>query len=372
MNKNKPKVIVIGLDGATFKILRPWMNEGLLPNLKFLVDNGGSGELESTMPRHSAPAWTSFMTGVNPGKHGIFGFFKPFKDKRYTNELVTSKDIKCKTIFEILSERGKKSIVVNLPITYPPFKINGAMVGCGLTTPSTDLDFTYPKDLLEKIGIKKTDYILNVTPRKYSDNERKTFFADLIKEAEQKKEICLKLMKSNNWDLFVLVFGGTDRLQHFYWHHIDPAHPKYDKAEAEKVLPSIINYYQKLDTIIGDFLKQIDDNTSLFLMSDHGFGPFEKKVAINNILKQNGLFYYTKGDFVQNIGKIIEEIRGFLHRNFFLYRKIKMIIKLIYRVLKGKNFQVASSEQRLKEGGDRKSTRLNSSHIPLSRMPSSA
>lgn len=345
--KDKPRVMVIGLDGATFKNLKPWMEQGLLPNLKFLVNNGASGELESTIPYLSSPAWTSFMTGVNPGKHGVFAFIRPFKDKRYIKELSTSEDIKSKTIFELLSDSGKSSIVISLPMTYPPFKINGSMISCELTTPSTDFNFTYPEDLLDKIGLKKSDYILNINPVNYPEGEKEKFFTDLIKCAEQRKEISFKIMNIYDWDLFVLVFGGTDRLQHFYWHYIDPAHSKYNPEEAGRILPLIIKYYQKLDEIIGDFIKEMDKNTSLFIISDHGFGPFEKKVSFHKLLEQNGLLRYKDESFFKKIGKISCQVRGILHRHSSLYRKTKELIKTAYQKGQGDDFKKSAAKKKV-------------------------
>ncbi|MBN2119593.1 MAG: alkaline phosphatase family protein [Candidatus Omnitrophica bacterium] len=329
IKSNKPRVIVIGLDGATFKNLGPWMKKGSLPNLKFLIDNGASGELESTIPPYSGPAWTSFMTGVNPGKHGIFGFVKPFVDKKYKINLVSSKDIKAKTIFEILSEQGKFSAVVNLPITYPPFKINGCMVSCGLTTPSKDFTFTYPENLFKKIQFDKSKYYLDVSPESYADNEKSKFFTDLIKNTEERKELSFKLMRKYDWDLFVLVFTGTDRVQHFYWHCIDPEHPKYNPVQAKKILPLIVQYYQKLDSVVGEFLKYMDADTSLIIMSDHGFGSMEKIVGFHEVLNQEGLSFY-KDRSLRFVGVLFEfqrKIRGLLHEKSAVYRKTKNLLK---------------------------------------------
>ncbi|MGA1870990.1 MAG: alkaline phosphatase family protein [bacterium] len=332
MARDKPRVIVIGLDGATFKNIKPWMEQGFLPNLKFLVDNGVSGELESTLPRNSAPAWSSFMTGVNPGKHGIFGFAKPFRDKNYKREVVSARDIKAKTIFEILSDNQKKSIIINLPMTYPPFKLNGCMISCGLLTPSTDFNFTYPNDLFNMIEKKKEEYILDVHPKSYSDEEKEKLFADLIQCAVTRKEISFQLMSIIDWDLCMVVFTGTDRLQHFYWHCIDSEHPKYNPIEAQKLLPLIIRYFQKLDSIIGEYMNHLDENTSLLIMSDHGFGPLNKYISLHNILKKNNLLYYkaSHDNSAHKKGPIHYRIRGWLHDNVFLYRKAKEIINNIY------------------------------------------
>ncbi|MEK6715285.1 MAG: alkaline phosphatase family protein [Candidatus Omnitrophota bacterium] len=326
----KSRVIVIGLDGATWTNLRPWMEQGLLPNLKFLVDNGASGELKSTIPYRSSTSWTSFMTGVNPGKHGVFDFIKPFRNKTYNKEFTTSRDIKTKTIFEILTDFKRTSGVINLPMTYPPFEIRGGMISCGLTTPDNNCNFTFPNNLFEKSGIKKEEYILNINWMNYSKDEKESFFADIIKCSEQRKEISFKLMDALDWDLFVLVFGETDWLQHFCWHYIDPTHSKHDPIEAEKFLPLIIKYYQKLDSIIGEFIIRTDENTSLFIISDHGFGPREKIISLHRILEENGFLYYKNNSLLKKIEIITDKIRKKMHEKCYLYRVLKLIVRNIF------------------------------------------
>src|SRR3989338_8398258 len=334
MKQNKPRVIVIGLDGATFTNLKPWMDEGLLPNLKFLMENGVSGELESTMPRHSSLAWTSFMTGVNPGKHGIFGFIKPFKDKSYKNELVSSRDIRSRTIFEMLSENAKVVCSVNLPLTYPPFKINGAMISCGLLTPGTDFDFTYPEDLFEKIGFKKEDYILNISSMRYPKDKEK-FFQDLVKCTKIRKEISFKIMENFNWDLFMVVFSETDWLQHFFWQCIDPTHSKYNQEDSKRFSPFVVDYYQKLDVVIGEFLNYVDEKTTLLIISDHGFGPREKTISFHKLLHQNGLLHYKKENLLERFNGVQHKVRGTLDKRSQVYRKVKAALKLIYAKSRG-------------------------------------
>jgi len=141
------KVVLIGVDGATPDLIDKWVNEGKLPNFQKLRENGTWGKLKSTTPPFSAPAWTSIVTGCNPGKHGIYGF-----ESTGTLEphLINSRHRKVPAIWSFLTSIGMKSIVVNVPGTYPPEKINGAMI-TGLLTPSRDSNFTYPKDIKERL-----------------------------------------------------------------------------------------------------------------------------------------------------------------------------------------------------------------------------
>ncbi len=145
----KRKVFILGLDGATFDLIDPFIKEGELPNLASIIQEGVRAKLNSTILSHSPPAWTSFATGKNPGKHGILGFTKMSSDS-YELKLVYGSHNKAKTLWETLSEKGKKVIVMNIPMTYPPKPVNGLLVS-GLDAPSTSSQFTYPPELREEI-----------------------------------------------------------------------------------------------------------------------------------------------------------------------------------------------------------------------------
>ena len=142
--KQGNKVVVIGLDGLTMDIVEPWALDGTLPNINHLLKTGTFGRLKSTHPPISAPAWASFMTGQNPGKHGLFDFQTLSEDRRYLLP-VNSSTIKSLTIWDIFNEHYKRVCAINIPMTYPPFKVNGAMVS-GMFIPSIDSPFVYPEE----------------------------------------------------------------------------------------------------------------------------------------------------------------------------------------------------------------------------------
>ena len=145
----KKRVFVLGLDGATFDIIKPLIDEGALPNLAAVMKQGAHAKLNSTILHHSPPAWTTFATGKNPGKHGILGFTR-MSPHSYKLDLVYGAHNRAKTMWEVLGETGKKVIVMNIPMTYPPKAVNGILLS-GLDTPSTDVQFTHPPDLREEI-----------------------------------------------------------------------------------------------------------------------------------------------------------------------------------------------------------------------------
>ena len=289
------KVLVIGLDGATPQLVFPWAKEGKLPNLAKLINNGVSGELKSTIPPMTAPAWTSFMTGKNPGKHGIYHFIE-YDPKTYDYFVVGAKNIHAKPIWTILSELNKKVGVMQVPMTYPPEKVNGFIVSGGLGTPGPESNFTYPSELREEL-LNNFNFKVTNTEKFFEGNED-SFIKDLIDTEERKAEATIYLMKKYEWDFFMVMFAGTDSIQHFFWKDMDTKHPGHDseatRDSAKKYENAILNMYQKLDGIVGDILKQIDDNTTVIIMSDHGFGPLYKELHLNTWLMENGLLKLKK------------------------------------------------------------------------------
>jgi len=167
------KVLVIGVDGATFDLILPWTEEGKLPTFKRLINKGIWGVLRSTFPPVSAPAWGSFMTGLNPGKHGIFGFAgydaKDYPSSTYlSGKLANSSAFSGKTVFDIASSYGIKVGAIKVPITYPPWRVNGIMIS-GQPTPDERKIFSYPPNLFRsfgKISIYTPDEFQTLDPNK--------------------------------------------------------------------------------------------------------------------------------------------------------------------------------------------------------------
>jgi len=331
-NNSKTKVLVIGLDGATWTVLRPMMEEGHMPNLKRLVENGVSGELISTIPAHSGPAWTSFMTGKNPGKHGVFGFVKAINQqnnkKGYRNWLYNSNDIKAKTIFHILSEAKKCVGAINIPVTYPPFVVNGFIVSQELFTPGTDLNFVFPNDLFNAIGYDWKDYLKDITFVKL-DGNKEEYLNSLIRADKEKKKLVLKLMDYFDWDFIAVNFTSLDHFQHRLWHYIDTNHSRYNKEEAEKLNPLIASFFQNLDSAIGELKYKAGQNSRILIISDHGFGPLEKFICVNNLFMKEGILRLNKRIKKDKslIFTLQHKLRGFLQRHFLLYRIIKQKVK---------------------------------------------
>lgn len=280
------KVYVIGLDGATFDLIIPWLNK--LPNISKLISEGVSGPLESTIPPITCPAWLCFMTGEGPGDLGVFDF-NDHNIGEYKTKIINPSRVRIfsKPLWRILSNNRKKIGIINVPFTYPPTEINGFIIS-GMFTPSEKSNYTYPPELKnmlkQQIGQIKFDI---------ERNDEEQFLKDVYDNLETLKKSIEFLIKEYNPEFFMTVFRETDAVQHYMWRHMDQNHPLYDEKKSKKYRDSILNVWIKIDSIIGVLLKKIDNDSIIILMSDHGFGPRDKIFYINNWLEQNGYLKLT-------------------------------------------------------------------------------
>lgn len=284
------KVVILGLDGAAFSTLRPWMEAGHLPTFKALIEHGVSGPLTSIIPPVTAPAWCSFMTGKNPGKHGIYYFTT--KDKNTGRDIPVSAHARSgKTVWELLSEGGKTVVVLNVPTTYPPQPVNGVMVADFLT-PKGKRDFVHPTSLLDEIEGRFGPYPLYLkTPvfaANLSEANVESFLAELHEELEYKFAVTHYLMDRYAPDFTMLHLWGTDRIQHELWNLFDTTHPRYDRQLGAKYESKIIGYYAAVDAELARMKQRLDDDTTLIIMSDHGFGPIHRFIDLNAWLLREG------------------------------------------------------------------------------------
>ncbi|MFB0534654.1 MAG: alkaline phosphatase family protein [Anaerolineae bacterium] len=288
------RVLVVGLDGATFDLLRPWATQGHLSVLCRLMAEGACGELRSTVPPMTAPAWTSFATGKNPGKHGLYDWIYRRPDS-YDVSPVTAQHCTEPTLWSLLSASGRRVCTLNVPMTYPPQPINGMMIS-GMPAPSTRVAITYPAELLGEIEAEVGEYLLYPDPgQAYSDAGVEAFLKRLYQTSETRLRVFEYLRRREDWDFFMVVFSGTDTVQHAMWKYMSPDHPLHDPAKARKYGDTILRYYQYIDQALGRIIKGLDDDTVLIIMSDHGFGPFHKFIHVNNWLMQQGWLQIKRG-----------------------------------------------------------------------------
>jgi predicted AlkP superfamily phosphohydrolase/phosphomutase len=279
------KVLVIGLDGATFDLLKPWLAEGCMPNLQKLIRNGVSGELESTLPPLTAAAWVSFATGVNPGQHGLFDFVFP-RNGSYEVMVANPKARSADAMWNIASRHGKRVAIISVPMTYPPEAVNGVMVSCFMT-PSSQSAYTYPPELKHELLSRGLRFETAVSELHRSGDVSK-FLAEVAHSTKNRVEAVLYLLQREEWDLFTFVFQSTDLLQHELWRLFDATHPRHNPQEAAHYLPEVKNFYRQLDTYLGQLMAAAGSDATTIVMSDHGFGRVTSLFYVNNWLLAHG------------------------------------------------------------------------------------
>jgi len=294
------RVLIIGIDGATFDLIQPWAEAGDLPNLARLMAEGVHGLLESTLPPVTSPAWPTFATGKNPGKHSVFDFIRPMAASPPHRgggggshfELVNATSIRTPTLWQILSEAGRQVGVMNVPVTYPPAPVNGFVIA-GMLSPASGT-FTYPADLLDRYADQMKPY--RIAPRvQYKPGNEAEFAADLLDLVERRGEYALRLMSDYPYDFLMFHFQATDIMQHAFWKFVDPTHPRHDPQAAARFGPALKRIYQRIDGFIGQMLDHITDDTTIIVMSDHGFGPLHYVVNLNLFLLDQGLLQLKRG-----------------------------------------------------------------------------
>jgi len=284
---NANKVLVIGLDAATLDVIRPLMEKGRLPTFQRLSQEGASGALMSTIHPLSPPAWTSFITGKNPGKHGIYDFVV-HKPDSYELEYTYGGMRNGASLWRLLSDAGKKVVVLNVPMTYPPEKVNGVLIS-GFDAPGTDSEFIYPPGLFDEITRHVGPYQLRDYPQGHTPA---SFLGQLESLFAFRKKLTHYMMDHYPWDFFMMVFGETDLVQHAYWQYTDPKFQTISDAEREKFGNVIQDTYIKMDGMLGEILDKLSNDVTLIIMSDHGAGPCYKAVFINKWLEEKGWLSY--------------------------------------------------------------------------------
>jgi predicted AlkP superfamily phosphohydrolase/phosphomutase len=293
------RVFMIGWDGATFDLMRPWIDAGKLPNVAKLIERGAQGPLRSTLPPWTFPAWSSFMTGKNPGKHGIYDFFRPLPGK-YDLDFVNGSHRKAKTFWQILSEAGRNVVSISVPTTFPPERVNGVMIS-GFDFPGAsggdgsfvDSRGMYPPDLYLELLRSVGPHPIDAGITKQIDEGKHDVALGRILETIGKKTATVKyLMKNKPWDCFMILYGESDSTSHQYWRYCDPKSPLFTE-DPPGLRDSILKVYQELDRQVGELIALLPKDTTVLMMSDHGFGGVSDWVIYPNCwLRELGLLHF--------------------------------------------------------------------------------
>ncbi|MHC4197540.1 MAG: alkaline phosphatase family protein [Planctomycetota bacterium] len=282
MNRPRKRVMVIGLDSAPPELVfGRWLDQ--LPVFKRLASNGIYGELESTIPSITCPAWATMVTGRDPGRLGVYGFRNRTRYDYSEMSFVDSSWIKDESVWDVLARYGKRSILLGIPPTYPPRPVNGLMVSCFLAG-DTSAAYTYPKNFKQEVEAASGGYIMDV--KDFRTGEKGQVLNSIYRMTANRFRLAGTLIQKKNWDFFMMVEMGTDRIQHAFWRFFDQEHPRY--CPGTEFSDAILGYYRYLDRKIGEILNLVGDDTTVMLVSDHGAKRFEGGVCVNEWLIRNG------------------------------------------------------------------------------------
>lgn len=297
--KKKNRTCVIGLDGVPYGLLRDFMERGVMSATRRLMDGGRLHKMKAGLPEISSVSWSNFMTGTNPGTHGIFGF-TDFKPGSYDIRFPTFSDLKAKTLWDTLGEKGRRSVVINQPATYPARDIHGILVS-GFV--AVDLArAVHPRSCLR--SLERAGYQIDIDTVKARENT--DFLWRELSKTLSSRQKALNLFWKEEWDYFQFVITGTDRLHHYLWNAgADPDHPHHI---------SFLEYYRRIDQLIDriavSYRKATGDTEGLHIMSDHGFCGIETEVYLNAWLEREGYLSFSKPN-PESLEDITPESRAF-------------------------------------------------------------
>lgn len=285
------KVIMFGIDGGTLDILRPWAEKGWLPNMQRILSKGTSAPLRSTYPPITPPAWIAMMTGQNPGKTGLYDFMNKLPGS-YFSELASYCQNHAEPVWKVLSECDKRVSVINVPMTYPVSELNGIMVS-GMGTPGKEFGYTFPENFKHEIETIVENYRIDTHWAPYLSEEggASALLDELKAMTIQRTLLSNALLDREQWDLFMVVFVGADRLQHGLWHEIEKLN---QDPEVGPLGLEIREYFKVLDDSMGQILSRLDEDGLFLVTSDHGFGPLKGYVNVNRYLSDKGHLSFRK------------------------------------------------------------------------------
>ena len=266
---------VIGLDGVSVPLVRDLTARGLMPNLAQLLAGGTVAPMRSSIPVISSVSWTSFMTGRNPGKHGVYGF-TDVKPGTFTMFFPNFGNVRSDTLWDVAGRAGKRSIVLNVPNTYPAHPLEGLLVS-GFVAVNLERA-VFPPSLLPRLQAE--NYRIDVDYLN-ADQRPEPFFEDLAATLEARRRVYLSLVRDEPWDLFIAVVTECDRLHHYFWHqYADPAGLHHQR---------LLDFYRRLDDVLGALVSALPAGTVLFIVADHGHTLIHREFYPNVWLREQGL-----------------------------------------------------------------------------------
>ncbi len=281
LKKNQgARVFVVSIDGVPFSFMREQIARGRFPNFKRLLARGDCKRMNSVQPVISSVAWSSYMTGKNPAKHNIFGFVD---QKPGTHEVFipTARNMTGDTIWDLMSRTGKKVFVMNVPVTYPPRPVNGIMIGCFLCTQIEKI--AAPASVSAEL--KSMGYKIDAAAW-IAREDLDRYLEEVNLALEKRVEAMFRFLDRERWDFFQTHIMETDRLNHFFWEHMERDDPKYARA--------FFAFYDRVDEVLGEVEERVGEDAEFIVLSDHGFCTVKKEIYLNTYLVEAGLLKFRK------------------------------------------------------------------------------
>ncbi len=277
------RALVIGLDCAAPQwVFDRWLGE--LPVLRSLTERGAYGVLRSCDPPITVPAWSVMTSSRNPGALGFYGF-RNRRDHSYDAlAFADSRAVRAPRVWDVLSARGRSVIVLGVPQTYPPSRVNGVLVSCFLTPDTERSRYTYPAELKEEIEALVGRYLVDV--ENFRTEEKEQLLEQIEEMTAKRFRVAEHLLETRPWDLFFMVEMGTDRIHHGFWRFLDPGHRLYEPGNPYE--GAVLDYYRALDEKLGRLLRFGGEDTAVLVLSDHGAKRMDGGVCVNEWLRREG------------------------------------------------------------------------------------
>ncbi len=280
------RVLVIGLDGASPHLVRDWAEH--LPNLRSMMARGRHGILVSVVPPRSVPAWYCFATGMNPAKIGVFGFSQRIPGT-YDYTFANLTHCRAPTFWQWLNLHGVKTAAVNVPGTYPPHDIDGVLVS-GWPAPVNrgNLVYSFPESLSRVFDRRLGQPFEFVSEEPLLRDNDAEALEGRLRLTRMHGDVAYWVLAEHEWDVAVVVLTATDQAAHQFWRHIDPTHPAHDPEAELRLGDSLLRVYAAADQQVGRLVTLLDQDDTVFVVSDHGFGPTDRTFYLNEWLRQEG------------------------------------------------------------------------------------
>jgi predicted AlkP superfamily phosphohydrolase/phosphomutase len=291
-----PRLLVLGLDGATLDLLLPWAAAGQLPHLAALIARGAHGPLRSTIPPITPCAWTTMMTGTNPGRHGVYDFVLP-RPGTYGRRMSSARDRQTRPVWLLTNDAGLTATVLNVPTTYPPDDLDGYMLAGEMGAPDFRPEVVRPRRLYDDLKAAVGDFPMQTVTR----TTRGYDLAALDRQVANREAAFTWMLDHRPADLFVAVVNYTDHLEHFF------LQDRALDADGRHVEDMVLYGYQAADRLLGALLERCGPETNVLVVSDHGAGPLRTYVNIDRLLVEAGLLAF-RGSAGANRGGVLRKI----------------------------------------------------------------